>query len=177
MEPTNAFPTQRVSPQNAWSCLTPILTHTAGSKMNKHFSLSSAVAARDKLKEPSCLNARTLQGSSHRASLLRLLCHHWDPRSQQILAKWVPNREERGGVVCYKSGLASYPVRCSCQQEMGSDTAASKLPSLPKGPGVHDSFSSSRELCQQDSLKVTSSKDLPNVYGGEINPEKHTQSF
>lgn len=61
-------PTQGVLPHNGRSSPTPSLTHTARSKMNKHFSLFSAAAAREQLKEPISCKARAHWGSSRHAS-------------------------------------------------------------------------------------------------------------
>lgn len=76
---------------------TPSLTHTVRSKMNKHFSLSSAVAAREQLKEPSSWDAAATQAprsSSDRAGTLGL---------SRSLANGSPVEQE--GRTCHKTRL------------------------------------------------------------------------
>lgn len=125
-------------------------------------SASPVVAAREELKQPGSCEARACWRSSLHVSPLRLVCQRWDAGSRQAGGKWVPRGKESAGSAA-KQGCRPAQPAAPASAGPGSDAAAQKLPPLPQGPGaegsnVHESFASSRQLCQEVSLKVTLSQ-------------------
>lgn len=108
---------------------TPSLIHTVRSKMDKHFSLSSAAAAREQLKEASSgeqlPHKHPPRGFSGRAGT---------PALGTSLGNGFPMEQQ--GRTCHKTRLLPQNELLLPSRGPGSDAAAQKLPSSPQRPGV-----------------------------------------